>query len=166
MRTLSAALLAVALGFSGLPALSQGLIDKGFVSGWNVMVDPNFGNGCLIQTVYQDLSVVRIGYDNRQKRSYFVVFNKAWGDIKEGQTYPITFDLDGKKFNATAHGFRLDRVPGAGVFFDDPNFVNSIAQKKGMKVYNPAGELVMAVDLTGSSKAIDYARKCQAQQGG
>ena len=106
--------------FTATAAWSQELIDKGFVEGWNIMMDPNLGNGCLIQTVYQDLSVVRLGYDALDNRGYFAVYNKAWGDIKQGESYPIRFDLDGKSYDATAIGFNQDRdVPGATVFFTD-----------------------------------------------
>lgn len=153
------------LAFGAGAASAQELIDKGFVAGWNVMVDPSFGNGCLIQTVFEDLSVVRIGFDAENNRGYFVVFNKAWGDIKKGQTYNITFDLDGKKFDAVATGFVLGKVPGAGVFFEDRNFVYAIAKKKVMTVYGAKGNKVMAIDLKGSGKAIEYARKCQAKMG-
>lgn len=66
------------------------------------------------QTVFEDYSVVRLGFDAENDRGYFVVFNKAWGDIKKGGTYDITFDLDGEKFEAKATGFVLSRVPGAG----------------------------------------------------
>lgn len=165
MKPLAALCTAIALSLGGIAASAQSLIDKGFVSGWNVMVDPSFGNGCLIQTVFEDYSVVRIGYDATENRGYFVVFNKAWGNIEKGKKYDITFDLDGEKFNAVATGFELDRVPGAGVFFTDRDFIHSIAQKKIMTVYNQAGEQVMAIDLKGSAKALDYARKCQAAQG-
>ncbi|TMV06800.1 hypothetical protein FGK63_11790 [Ruegeria sediminis] len=150
---------------SATSAWSQELIDKGFVEGWNIMMDPSLGNGCLIQTVYQDLSVVRLGYDALDDRGYFTVFNKAWGDIEPGKTYPIRFDLDGKSFDATATGFRQDRVPGATVFFSDRSFVNAIAQNRTMTVYNPAGDPVMAIDLKGTAKALDYARDCQKRQG-
>jgi len=147
--------------FAATAAWSQELIDKGFVEGWNIMMDPNLGNGCLIQTVYQDLSVVRLGYDALDNRGYFTVYNKAWGDIEPGQSYPIRFELDGKSYDATAIGFKQDRVPGATVFFTDRDFVNAIAQNKSMTVYNPAGEVVMAIDLKGTAKALDYARDCQ-----
>ncbi len=165
MKLLSAMFTVLALMVGTTSVFAQSLIDKGFVSGWNVMVDPAFGNGCLIQTIYQDLSVVRIGYDGIGNRGYFVVFNKAWGDIKKDQKYNITFDLDGKKFNSVATGIYLNKIPGGGVFFDDRNFIHAIAQKKVMTVYNAAGERVMAIDLKGSAKALDYARKCQQQQG-
>lgn len=158
-------LAAALVALSTAPAQAQGLIDKGFVHGWNLMVDPAMGNGCLIQTVFSDLSVVRLGFDATNNRGYFVVFNKAWGDIEPGKKYNITFDLDGQKFNGVATGFRQNKIPGAGVFFDDRNFVYAIAQKKGMTVYNEAGEPVMSIDLKGSGKAIEYARECQKQQG-
>ncbi|MFC6689107.1 hypothetical protein [Jhaorihella thermophila] len=75
---------------------AQQLIDKGFVHGWNLMVDPAFGNGCLIQTVYEDHSVARLGFDALEKRGYFAVYNMAWGDIEVGRNYDVTFDLGGQ----------------------------------------------------------------------
>ena len=165
MKFLLPFILAATTALGTLSASAQALIDKGFVSGWNVMVDPSFGNGCLIQTVYEDLSVVRIGYDALENRGYFVVFNKAWGNIKKGETYNIRFDLDGETFNEVATGFYLDKIPGAGVFFRDREFIHAIAQKKTMTVYNQDGAEIMAIDLKGSAKALDYARKCQAEQG-
>lgn len=165
MRRLSslAAILSLCL-WSG-SAQAQALIDKGFVHGWNVMVDPAFGNGCLIQTVYQDLSVVRLGYDATQNRGYFTVISKDWGQIKKGETYPIEFDLDGEKFDANAIGMKTDGIPGAVVFFTDRSFVDAIAKRKVMTVYGASGQEVMAIDLAGTDKALEYARKCQDQQG-
>ena len=165
MRFLKVLTIAAGLIGAGVAAQAQALIDKGFVHGWNVMVDPKMGNGCLIQTIYEDLSVVRLGYDAANNRGYFVVFNKAWGDIETGATYDIAFDLDGQRFDAKATGFRLERVPGAGVFFDDRSFVQAIAQKKVMKIYGQTGNEVMAIDLKGSAKALEYARKCQDAEG-
>lgn len=165
MTKLTAPLLAALLAFAPVTAWAQDLIDKGFVAGWNVMVDPQMGNGCLIQTIFEDLSVVRIGYDAQNDRGYFVVFNKAWGKIDKGKTYDITFDLDGQTFNAKATGFYLGKVPGAGVFFKDSSFVEAIARRKVMTVFGQTGAKVMAIDLKGSGKAIEYARKCQAVSG-
>lgn len=164
MKAISTLATVVSLLLAAGAASAQALIDKGFVAGWHVMVDPSFGNGCLIQTTYQDLSVVRIGYDATANRGYFVVFNKAWGNIKKGQTYPIRFDLDGERFDETATGFYLDKIPGAGVFFKDREFIHAIAQRRHMIVYGQDGREVMAIDLKGSAKALDYARQCQDAQ--
>lgn len=161
---IKSSLVAVLMAVGAQAAQAQELIDKGFVHGWNLMIDPSFGNGCLIQTVYEDLSLVRLGYDATQNRGYFTVFNKAWGEIKQGEQYPITFDLDGQSFDAVATGFKQGKVPGAIVFFTDRTFVNAIAQRKVMTVYGQTGQEVMAIDLAGTAQALEYARDCQAIQ--
>lgn len=165
MRFLATIVTAAMLALGPGAGSAQDLIDKGFVHGWNLMVDPSFGNGCLIQNVYQDLSVVRLGFDVETKRGYFAVFNRSWGDIKAGQTYPVRFDLDGQSFDAVATGMRSGKVPGAVVFFDDREFVHAIAQRKRMTVYGQTGQQVMAIDLSGTAKALEYARKCQDEMG-
>ncbi len=165
MKKLTTLALAAVLSVGAGLAQAQELIDKGFVHGWNLMVDPAMGNGCLIQTVYQDLSLVRLGYDATGNRGYFVVFNKAWGDIKQGENYAIRFELDGESFDANATGFKQGKVPGAIVFFKDREFVHAIAQRKVMKIYGQTGQEVMAIDLKGTAKALEYARTCQQEQG-
>jgi hypothetical protein len=165
MKNWASILAAAAVSLSGTMAFSQDLIDKGFVHGWNLLVDPSFGNGCLIQTVYQDLSVVRLGYDAQNQQGYFAVYNKAWGDVKKGETYNIRFDLDGQSFDAVATGIQTGKVPGGIVFFKDREFIHAIAQKQGMTVYGQTGQQVMAIDLSGTAKALEYARKCQDEQG-
>jgi hypothetical protein len=156
--------LTLAAGLAGA-AVAQELVDMGFASGWNIMMDPAMGNGCLIETVYQDLSVVRLGYDGTTQRAYFVVFNKGWGTIETGESYPITFDLDGERFDAVAKGLHLNRVPGAIVFFDDRGFVDAIARRQHMTVYTPEGETVMRIDLSGTADALKHARDCQRNAG-
>ncbi|MGR3616244.1 MAG: hypothetical protein ACU0BB_09395 [Paracoccaceae bacterium] len=154
---------AIALGAAG--ASAQELIDKGIFHGWNLLVDPSFGNGCLIQSAVGDESLVRLGYDALNEQGYFSVFNKAWGDIKKGETYPIKFDLDGEAFDAVVTGVQAGHAKGGIVFFKDREFVHAIAQKKIMTVYGQTGQQVMAIDLAGTSRALDYARDCQDEQG-
>lgn len=145
------------------PVSAQGLRDYGFTDGWNIMVDPDLGNGCLIQRIVGPDSVVRIGYDANGDRGYVSVFDKGWGQVKDGQNYPVTFDLDGEVFEATATGFHLGNVPGAGLFFTDRNFVDAIAQRRVMGISGQNGK-VMDIDLTGSANALKHARECQAAQ--
>ncbi len=161
-------LLAVLAGVAGtgLPggAVAQDLRDFGFTEGWNIMIDPQLGNGCLIQKVVSKDSVVRIGYDATGNRGYVTVFDRKWGQIRSGESYPVKFDLDGQTFEATAKGFHLGNVPGAGIFFTDRNFVDAIAQRKVMTIYGQNGK-VMDINLHGSANALRHARECQAQQG-
>ena len=94
-------------------------------------------------------------FDGLEKRGYFTVFHKGRGEIRQGQTYDITFDLDGQVFDAVVHGFRAGRVPEAGMFFRDRDFDHAIAAKRMLTVYGQTGARVMAINLTGSAKALE-----------
>ena len=157
-----------AIAFAGLalttPLAAQELASWDQVAGWDVMVDPSLGNGCLIQAAYQDASVVRIGFDQINESGYITAFNENWGDIVEGEAYDILFDLDGQTYEGVAHGLYLADVPGADIYFDSPDFLWDIAARQTMTLFNDSGE-VMAIDLTGTMVALDAALTCQEQQG-
>jgi hypothetical protein len=136
----------------------------GEAGGWDVMVDPTLGDGCLIQAAYQDGSVVRIGFDRTQGAGYVTAFNDAWGDIEEGATYPILFDLDGQEYDGEARGIYLNGVPGADIYFTNPDFLWDIAAKYTMTLYNAYGE-VMSIDLGGTMSGLEAAIACQEDMG-
>ena len=128
------------------------------------MIDPSLGDGCLIQAAYQDGSVVRIGFDRNEGAGYITAFNAAWGEIEEGETYNILFDLDGQEYDGEARGIYLNDVPGADIYFTNPDFLFDIAQKYTMTLYNEYGE-VMAIDLGGTSIGLEAAMECQKEMG-
>jgi len=136
----------------------------GSISGWDVMVDPTLGDGCLIQAEYNDGSTVRIGFDRTNATGYVTVFNDAWGDIEEGEAYPIEFALDGELYEGVAHGIYLAGVPGADVVFDNPDFMFDIAKKYTMTLYHDGYE-VMAIDLEGTFNGLEAALQCQDDYG-
>jgi hypothetical protein len=136
----------------------------GEAGGWDVMVDPTLGDGCLIQAAYQDGSVVRIGFDRVEGAGYVTAFNDAWGDIEEGATYPILFDLDGQEYDGEAQGIYLNGVPGADIYFTNPDFLWDIAAKYTMTLYNEYGE-VMSIDLGGTMSGLEAAIACQEEMG-
>ena len=143
---------------------AQSLEQWGHVEGWDVMIDPSLGNGCLIQAAYQDGSLVRIGFDRNQGNGYVTAFNMAWGDIEEGAFYPVLFALDGEEYNGEARGIWLNDVPGADIAFDNPDFLFDIAKKYTMTLYNESGE-VMAIDLAGTYAGLEAAIACQEELG-
>ena len=145
-------------------ANAQSLEQWGTAGGWDVMIDPSLGDGCLIQAAYQDGSVVRIGLDRNQGNGYVTVFNESWGDIEEGVSYPILFALDGAEYDADAVGIYLNGVPGADIAFDNPDFLFDLAKKYTMTVYNEVGE-VMAIDLGGSYVGLEAVLECQDELG-
>lgn len=147
-----------------LAAGAQQLEAWGEAGGWDVMVDPTLGYGCLIQAAYNDGSVVRIGFDRNAGAGYVTAFNEAWGDIEEGAAYPILFDLDGQEYDGEATGIYLNGVPGADIYFSNPDFLFDIARKYTMTLYNENGE-VMAIDLGGTAVGLDAAIACQEEMG-
>lgn len=142
------------------------LIDRGYWNGWNVMVDTDLGNGCLIQSGRDGKSLTRIGYDALKDQGYLAIFNPDWKRLFDGKTYALTFDLDGRQYPAEVTGLRVSGVPGAGVTFQNLAVYDEIARSKVLSVFNPDGIPVFTLDLTGTAEAIGEARKCQAEMSG
>lgn len=145
-------------------AMAQELVYWDEVGGWEILVDPTLGNGCLIQAEFTNDVLVRVGFDRDEGGGYVTAFHENWGDIVEGEAYDILFDLDGQTYEGVAHGLYLADVPGADIYFDSPDFLWDIAARQTMTLFNDSGE-VMAIDLTGTMVALDAALTCQEQQG-
>ncbi|MBV1863285.1 MAG: hypothetical protein KUG74_02525 [Rhodobacteraceae bacterium] len=145
-------------------ALAQNLEQWGTAGGWDVMIDSTLGNGCLIQAEYNDGSVVRIGFDRNEGAGYVTAFNDAWGEIEEGETYSILFDLDGQEYEGEAEGIYLNGVPGADIYFTNEEFLFDIAKKHTMTLYNEHGE-VMAINLGGTYIGLEATMMCQDEMG-
>lgn len=163
LKRKAAALTLVVMGL-GSAGWAQSLEPWGASDYWDVMIDPTLGNGCLIQSAFEDGSVVRIGLDRTTGTGYVTAFNEAWGDIEEGKLYPISFDLDGESFDGEARGMYLEGVPGADIVFDNVDFFMSIAERQTMTMYHDGAE-VMAIDLTGTMAGLAAVLECQDEQG-
>ena len=150
--------------FVATAGLAQTLEPWGTAGGWDILVDPSLGNGCLIQAEFQDGSVVRIGFDRTQDNGYITAFNSNWGAIEDGAEYDISYDLDGQEYTGTATGIYLNGVPGADLAFDNVDLLIDIAAKYTMTLYHEDAE-VMAIDLAGSSAALQEAIACQDEMG-
>ncbi|MDF1802506.1 hypothetical protein [Thalassovita sp.] len=162
--TLAAAIAASLTVSAGTPALAQELVYWGSGGGWDILVDPTLGNGCLIQAEYQNGVLVRVGFDLNEGAGYLTAFHENWGDIVEGESYGVAFDLDGQSYDGVAQGIYLNDVPGADIYFDNPDFLWDIAARQTLTLYNEYGE-VMAIDLTGTMVALEGAMECQDDQG-
>lgn len=145
-------------------AAAQDLVPYGEAGGYDVVVDPTLGNGCLLTSEFEDGSTVRIGLDPTVQKGYVATFNEAWGEIVDGQQYPVTFLLDDQQYDGTATGFHLSEVPGALIYFDSADFLNDLASRSTLTLVSN-GEEVMVIDLTGTDEAIAMTLACQAEQG-
>ncbi len=93
-QILTAALIA---GLASTVTNAQKLEQWDTAGGWDVLIDSNLGEGCLIQAAYHDGSAIRIGFGRSIGEGYVAVFNEAWGDINRGEPYGILFDLDSQE---------------------------------------------------------------------
>lgn len=155
---------AAALALSANMAMAQGLEGWGTAGGWDVMIDPGLGDGCLIQADYGDGSVVRIGFNLVAGEGYVAGFNHGWEGVEHGQTYPLLFALDGQEYDAEGQGLILNGVPGVYIGFDNEDFLWDLARKYTMTLYNENGE-VMAIDLEGSYAGLEAVMECQDDMG-
>lgn len=149
--------------FAGV-ASAQELIPYGEAGGFAVVIDETLGNGCLLTSEFEDGSTVRIGLDPTVQKGYVATFNEAWGDIVDGQEYPVTFLLDDQQYDGTATGIHLSEVPGALIYFDSADFLNDLATRTTLSLL-ANGEEVMVIDLTGTDEAIAMTLACQEEQG-
>lgn len=159
-RTIAVLLTSLVLS---VPASAQQLTTWGEAGDWDVMVDSSLGNGCLIQSAFTDGSVVRIGLDMTAGAGYLTAFNQNWGAIEVGETYPITFDVDGSVYEGEAKGIWLNDVPGADIYFDSEDFMFDLAAKQTLTLFHDEAE-VMSIDLTGTMLGLEEVLTCQDAQ--
>lgn len=157
-----------ALGFviasiAASTALAQPFNPYGEESGWNILVNEAFDNGCLIEKVMDDGLQVQIGVDPRDERGYVAIYVQAEKGVEDGMSVPVMFDLDGDKFSGDATGGVIDGYQGGYVYFNNPKFALDLAQKQTLTV-TPEGRDATVVDLTGSKKAMQAMIACQQAQ--
>jgi hypothetical protein len=155
--------LPVLLALNPISAAAQDLVVFDSVAGWDILVDPTVGNSCLINSVFDDGSDVRIGFDIPNDSGYLLAMNEAWGDITEGQTYPIQMDLDGTIYEGEGTGLYIDGMPGVDIVFDNFDFLMDVAAKNTLTLINESGP-VMTIDLSGTLEALEAAIACQEAQ--
>ena len=154
----------MALAASVVMVQAQELQTFATVEGWEILIDPTIGNGCLINAQFEDGSDVRIGFDRAANTGYLWASNEAWGDIEEGMAYPLSFSLDGEVYKGEGKGLYIDEMPGVDIPFDSMDFLLALAEKNSMELSNDSGP-VMTINLAGSDAALARAIECQEQQG-
>ena len=154
----------MALAASVVMVQAQELQTFATVEGWEILIDPTIGNGCLINAQFEDGSDVRIGFDRAANTGYLWASNEAWGEIEEGMAYPLSFSLDGEVYKGEGKGLYIDEAPGIDIAFDSMDFLLAIAQKNTMELSNEAGP-VMTINLAGTDAALARAIECQEAQG-
>lgn len=149
-----------------LPARGDSLSLYKEVGEWTVHADASRGS-CLIERSDAEGNVMQMGLTKDQSTAYVGVFTKADISIKPNQ--PIEIAVDGVVFVGESFGIRSGQVSGnysgGYVLSNDPDFVTAIAEGRKLVAF-PEKTGLFVVDLTGTKRAIDEARKCHLSLGG
>lgn len=137
----------------------------GEVEGWKVFIDED-KKSCLIEAVDDNENVVQMGLTEDRGVGYVGVFTKAKTDIKRGEKEAVAILLGDNIYVGEATGMKGNITKGYSggyVLSDDPQFADDLARKEVMIVF-PEKEFAFTVDLTGTYKAMEMARKCNEEQ--
>lgn len=155
----------IAAAIAATSAAADTFLKYGEAEGWNVYIDSE-KKSCLIETVDAAENVVQMGLTQDRGVAYLGVFVKGETGIRKGDKEAVVIDIDGNLYIGEATGMRGNITKGYSggyVLTDDPQFVEDIAKKEFMTVF-PQKEYAFVVSLAGTYKAIELARKCNAEQ--
>ena len=145
---------------------SGGFTKYGEVEGWTVYVDVE-RKSCLIEAVDVAENVVQMGLTSDHNFGYLGVFSKGDTGVKKGKKSDIFIAIDGELFSSESTGIKgtvTKGYSGGYILANNPAFIDAVANKYEMIVFpNQKGAFV--VDLTGTKKAMEMARKCNGEQG-
>ncbi|WP_337268834.1 hypothetical protein [Oryzifoliimicrobium ureilyticus] len=160
-QVLAAALLCSLMAVSPLSA-QQPLHWKA-INGWEVGMEPATGNGCFIESGYEDGTHLRLGFDFTDKQTliYLSLGNAKWKSLEAGKDYPLEFQFDDNPaWKATAAAAERDNVKFLVVTTTDSNFAIDFSRKLGMRV-TFMGRSIAALKLKSSSEAVREMLDCQ-----
>jgi hypothetical protein len=110
----------------------------GQVGGWQVRVDPSLGHGCFAMQIYEDGTVIRVGFNISNRTIYFTLGNTAWRSLEVGKIYRMrsVFD-DQKSYDGELTG---RQIGGDGMVFLDHSsvsyeFTHDFMARSGMRIY-------------------------------
>ena len=161
MKTTAAALIAV-VAATGAMAESK-FTHFGSVEGWNVFLDHE-KKSCMIEAKDDFDNVIQMGLTADRSVGYIGVFTKAETNIKKGQKEAVAVLLGETLYVGEATGMRgniTKDYTGGYVLTDDPEIVTAIQKEYTMSVF-PEKAYGFTVDLTGTYKAIEMGRECNA----
>ena len=145
-------------------ALAQDGVSSWGTSGdWEILIDPDVGNGCYMQKAFEDGTLVQVGAVPDRQGGFFAAMNAKWAEITDGQEGVLTFDFGDAKFAGDALGVTRAGLPGGYAFFDNPKFADEFGKRNTVKVSAKGGEMI-EFSLKGSQKAIAAVRACQEEQ--
>ncbi len=137
----------------------------GAVEGWNVYIDTE-KKSCVVETKDDFDNVVQMGLTTDRGTGYIGIFTKAKTNIKRDSKEGVALLIGENLYIGEATGMRGNITKGYSggyVLTDDPQVYDDIRKAHTMTVF-PEKEFSFIVDLSGTAKALELARKCNTEQ--
>lgn len=148
--------------FVASKASAQELAYWDTVNGWDILVDPTLGDGCLIQAEFDDGTYVRIGLDMSDENGYVTLVNDEFDGVVAGDVYELGFLLDDEAYVGDARGIELGGVKGVDIVFDSMDFLFGLAESNVFTAIDPDGEEI-SFSLEGTYGAMEEMIACQEE---
>ena len=148
---------------AGTAAIAEEYSTWGEAGGWTILVDPDTGNGCLMQKHFDDGTLVQIGIVPTRKGGFFAAYNPEWTDIEDGATGTVKFDFPDIRFSGEVVVVANEEHFGGYAFFDNPKVPLEFAKRNKMTIIGELGRTI-EISLAGTAKAIQAVKACQAEQ--
>ena len=130
---------------------------------WRILIDPLVDNGCYIERTMDDGTLVQVGYVPNRNGGFFAAYNAAWTGIEDGSSGTVQFDFERSLFGGEYVGVTRDGLPGGYAYFNNPEFIKEFGKRDGVSITGDKGN-ALEFKLTGTMKAINAMRNCDAEQ--
>lgn len=127
------------------------------------MIDPSVGNGCYMERSTEDDTLVQVGIVPNRDGGFFAAYNASWEAIEDGTTGTVYFDFGKALFGGEYIGATREGLVGGYAFFNNPEFIKEFGRRNEVVIEGDRGN-AMNFKLTGTLKAIDALRNCDAEQ--
>ena len=148
---------------SPIPQSSDGFTVYNEVEDWTVYADADTKT-CLVERVDDLGNVMQMGVTKDHDYAYVGIFTLA--DVKIRKKEDIAIAVDGTIFLGESHGLKSKKLQGdykgGYVLTNNPDMVTAIAEGSVLIAF-PEDPVAFIIDLTGTKKAIEEARKCNAE---
>lgn len=154
-----------ALTLTGTIALADKFVGYGAVEGWNVHIDTEKGT-CLVETKDDFDNVIQMGLTKDRAIGYIGIFTKAETNIRTDKKQDVALLIGENLYVGEATGMRGNITKGYSggyVLTDNPAVYDDIRKARTMTVF-PEEEYSFIVDLSGTAKALELAKKCNEEQ--
>jgi hypothetical protein len=149
---------------SALPVMAQDFVPYGNVPGWDIVLDPVAGNGCVAIASFVDGSDVRLGVNGNDGSFYLLAMNAGWGDIEDGAIEAVTISVDDNVYEGEMTSMYIGDLPAVEIIFETYDYLMDIAAGSTLTLTDADGVSV-AYDLAGAPAAMAILGQCMQEMG-